>query len=79
MKEFLIFRNDQKEEGSKKPDFRLMAKINNTFVEIGGGWIRKSKKGTSMISCLLSKPYKERKGWHLIEDDNDTEALYNQA
>jgi uncharacterized protein (DUF736 family) len=73
LKEFLIFKAEKKSE--KSPDFKISAKIDDKFVEIGAGWSRKSAKGTNFISCLLSKPYQDRKGFHLMEDENATQTL----
>lgn len=71
MKELIIFKNDHKVEGSKQPDFKLMAKVDDKLVEIGAGWNRKTQKGTPMISCLLSKPYQDKKGYHLEVDTEE--------
>ncbi len=77
MKEFLIFKNDNK-KGEKEPDYKLSVKIDDKFVEVGAGWKRLSQKGTNFISCLLSKPYGDRKGWH-FEQDKDAEQEYNEV
>jgi uncharacterized protein (DUF736 family) len=74
MKQFLIFKNDKKND--KEPDYRLSAKIGESFVEIGAGWIKDGKNGNKFISCQFSKPFKDRKGYH-IEEDIDTEVEIN--
>ena len=73
-KAFTIFKNTKK-KGEKEPDFNLMMKVGEDFVNIGGGWSRKSKSGTNFISCLLSKPYQDRKGFHLMPDEQTQEPL----
>lgn len=72
MKEFLIFKAKEK-SNDKSPDFNITAKIGEKFVNIGAGWNRKSKTGTPFISCLLAKPFKDLKGWHLDEDKNENQ------
>lgn len=77
MKEFLIFKATEK-NNDKSPDFKLSAKIGDKFVNIGAGWNRKSAKGTPFISCLLAKPFKDMKGFHLAEDGNQTELTQEE-
>jgi len=72
MKELLIFKATEK-SNVKSPDFRLTAKVGEKFVTIGAGWNRKSAKGTPFISCLMAKPFKDLKGWHLEEDKNESQ------
>lgn len=68
MKEFVIFKNDNK-KGEKEPDYKLSIKANDKWEEIGGAWLRTSSKGTKFFSCKLSDVYKDiRKGWHLAND-----------
>jgi uncharacterized protein (DUF736 family) len=74
MKQFLIFKNDKKND--KEPDYKLRAKVGEEFIEIGGAWTREGKNGSKYISCQLSKPYKDRKGYHL-EEDIDLEVEIN--
>lgn len=71
MKEFIIFKNDYKTEGSKQPDFKLMAKVGDNLEQVGAGWNRKTDKGKPMISCVLSKPYQDKKGYHLEVDTEE--------
>lgn len=73
-KGFTIFKNTHK-KGEKEPDFNLMMKVGEDFVNVGGGWSRKSKTGTNFISCLLSKPYLDRKGYHLVADETNQPPL----
>lgn len=68
MKNFSCFKVGEK-KSEKEPDYRLTAKIGEEFVEIGAGWIKESSKGTKYISFSLSKPYKDKKGWKLVEED----------
>ena len=73
MKDFYIFKIDNKKQ-DKDPDYRLTIKLNSEFVEAGAGWIKTSPKGTKYISCRLSKPYKDRKGFILeVESNTDGE------
>lgn len=76
LKEFLIFKAKEK-SSDKSPDFNITAKVGEKFVTIGAGWNRKSKTGTPFISCLMAKPFKDLKGWHLTEDgvDEKTEPM----
>ena len=71
MKEFLIFKNQDKQAGSKQPDFNLSAKQGDKWVTIAVGWNRVSPKGTKMISCVLAKPFKDRPGYKIVEDTDD--------
>lgn len=68
MTNFSCFKVTEK-KNEKEPDYRLTAKVGDEFIEIGAGWIKESAKGTKYISFSLSKPYKDRKGWKLIEQD----------
>jgi len=75
-KSFTIFKNTKKKPDSKEPDFNLMMQLETKeYVNIGGGWSRKSKSGTNFISCLLSKQYQDRMGYHLVPDEDNTQPL----
>lgn len=70
---FSIFKVDNKKQ-DKDPDYRISVKLGDEYVEAGAGWIKTSPKGTKYISCRLSKPYKNRKGFVLASTDME-EAL----
>lgn len=63
---FMCFKNTDKVEGSKEPDYRLSARIgevgNDKFVDIGAGWIKDGKNG-KFISFTLREPYQEKDGF----------------
>ena len=71
-KNFSCFKVTDK-KNDKEPDYRLTMKVEDEFIEIGAGWIKTSPKGTKYISFSLSKPYKDRKGWHFVADEEDVE------
>lgn len=48
-----IYKNDKKQEGSKQPDFKVFALINEKFVDVGGAWWNKDKKGTFYQSVVV--------------------------
>jgi len=71
----MLFRADEK-NNDKSPDFKLVARVNDKFTNVGAGWNRKTKDGKPFISLKLSNPFKDLKGWHLAEDiDEDTKPL----
>jgi uncharacterized protein (DUF736 family) len=76
MKEFCIFKATEK-NNDKSPDYKITAKVGDKFVPIGAGWNRKTKgvPAVSFISCKLSNPFKDFKGFHLEEDENPTAKL----
>lgn len=61
---FSIFKNTKKEKETQ-PDYKLSAKINDEYVEIGAGWIKDGKSG-KFISVQLKKPYDSRDGYEII-------------
>lgn len=70
----MIFKAEEK-SNDKSPDFKLVAKINDKFTNVGAGWSRKTKEGKPFISLKLSNPFKDFKGYHLVEDENPTQTL----
>jgi uncharacterized protein (DUF736 family) len=66
---FFIQKCEKKTE--KAPDRRISAKVGDNFVEIGACWKKQDKKGNDYLSCMLAKPYKERKGFKIVEDDTE--------
>lgn len=64
IKSFSIFKVQNK-KSDKDPDYRISAKIGEEYKEIGAGWIKDGKSG-KYVSCQLSKPYKDRKGFQIV-------------
>lgn len=64
IQQFSIFKNTNKKEGSKEPDYNLSAKIGEEFVDIGAAWIKEGAKG-KYFSIALKKPYKDKKGYYI--------------
>jgi len=75
MKNFNIFKNDFKKEGSKAPDYKIMASLSEgeKMIELGGCWLKEGKKG-KYFSCRLNDAYADhikgiaRKGFILSEE-----------
>lgn len=62
-------------KADNQPDYRMSAKDEDTFYDIGACWIKKDKNGNTFLSCKLGDVWKDhtdetktRKGWHLEED-----------
>lgn len=76
MKNFSIFKNDYKKEGSKLPDYKIMVSLKegDQMIEAGGCWLKETKTGSKFFSCKLSDVYVDhtkgvaRKGFELVED-----------
>lgn len=43
---FSITKNKYKVQGDKKPDYKLSAKIDDKFVDIGSAWTKESSTGS---------------------------------
>lgn len=71
IKNFQIFKIEDK-KSDKEPDYRLTAKVEDKFMDIGAGWIKTSPKGTKYISCQLNKPYQDKKGFGILDEDSIT-------
>lgn len=67
IKNFAIFKNDKKEKDNQ-PDYTISAKIGESYVTIGGAWVKQGKSG-KFFSCKLSDTYKERIGYGLVADE----------
>lgn len=72
---FAMFKNKNKEEGSKQPDYRGTMNIDGVEKEIAA-WIRVSGKGEKFMSGKVSEPYKkdgqpEQKNTKQAIDDTD--------
>ena len=63
---FQIFKVENKKT-DKEPDYRLTAKVDDTYTEIGAGWIKQSPKGTKYISVKMAGAFKDRKGWEITQ------------
>ncbi len=71
---FLCFKINDK-ENEKGPDYRLSAKVNGEFKDIGAGWIKETEKGR-FISFQLKKPYGEWPGYEMIEVKKEGQPDY---
>lgn len=82
-KNFSIFKNTHKKEGSTQPDYKISMKVGEEYVEIGAGWIKDGKSG-KYISCKLSDSYADhtkgvaRKGFQLVME-GQTETVKEYA
>jgi uncharacterized protein (DUF736 family) len=76
MKSFTIFKNTYKEEGSNKPDYKMMVALREgePLTEIGGCWLKEGKTG-KYFSCKLNDAYADhtknvaRKGFKLAMEE----------
>lgn len=73
IKNFSIFKVDNKNKDND-PDYRISAKVGDEYKEIGAGWIKEGPK-SKYISCQLSKPYKDRKGFVITIESTPDPAL----
>lgn len=69
MDNFLVFKNKFKKEGTKQPDYKVMTREGDKFVEWGAGWIKDGKTG-KYISCSKSKPREDKPD---MKSNHDTE------
>lgn len=73
-KNFSIFKNTHKKEGSTAPDYKMSTKVGEEFVECGACWLKDSPKGGKYFSCKLSDLYVDkekgtaRQGFDLIAE-----------
>ncbi len=51
----VLFRNNEKGEGDKKPDYTGKLNVNGKDFRLAG-WIRESKTGTKFLSIAISEP-----------------------
>jgi len=56
---FSLFKNDRK-ASEKQPDYAISMKIDDSFRNVGAGWIKEGQKG-QYISCTLDTEKKEYK------------------
>lgn len=73
MKNFILQKNKFKDT-DQKPDYRLVAKEGDDFVEIGGGWKKQDKNGDVYVSCTLSKTHGEKKGYKIVTEEEEITA-----
>lgn len=59
------------EKKEKSPDYRLTAKTDKGYIEVGAAWRKNTTDGKQYISCSLAKPYNDKKGYSLIEETAD--------
>ena len=79
MKNFIIQINKFKDSDTK-PDYRIVAKEGEEFLEIGAGWKKQDSSGKAYISCSLSKPYNDKKGYEIVQEgapESKTDVLSN--
>lgn len=62
---FSIFKGEKDKENS--PDYRISAKIDDNYEEIGACWLKEGKNG-KYFSCQLRKQYKDKPGYVVIPD-----------
>ena len=51
----VLFKNTEKSEGDKKPDYTGKLDVNGKEYRLAG-WKRQSKSGTTFLSILISEP-----------------------
>lgn len=54
-KNFNIFKNTKKAEGSNQPDYLISAKVGEEYKSIGGCWVKEGQSG-KFFSCKISDP-----------------------
>lgn len=75
-KNFSIFKNTHKKEGSTAPDYKMSMKIGEEYIEIGACWLKEGKSG-KFFSCKLSDVYVDhtkgvaRKGFVINEEPSN--------
>jgi uncharacterized protein (DUF736 family) len=51
----VLFKNQEKGEGDKKPDYTGKLNVNGKDYRLAG-WLRESKSGTKFLSIAISEP-----------------------
>lgn len=51
----VLFKNQEKGEGDKKPDYTGKLNVNGKEYRLAG-WLRESKSGTKFLSIAISEP-----------------------
>lgn len=78
MKNFAIFKNEYKKEGSTQPDYKIMVTLREgeKMTDAGGCWLKDGKSG-KYFSCKLSDAFVDhtkgiaRKGFTLTIDESN--------
>jgi hypothetical protein len=76
MKNFSIFKNTKKKEGSTQPDYKMSVKMGEEYVDCGSCWLKDGKSG-KYFSCKLNDVYVDhtknvaRKGFELTLDPSN--------
>lgn len=73
LQNFVIRKNNNKQKDNH-PDNILSANIDGQWKEIGACWIKQDKKGSTYLSCSISKP-KEEKVVEDTQNDIKTEDI----
>ena len=73
-KQFAIFKNTKTND--KQPDYKLSAKIDDKYVEIGAGWIKDGTKG-KFIAVKLSDEYQGKPGF-VLEMEKSTQPNFDK-
>lgn len=66
LKDFNLFKNSRKEKPNH-PDFIISIKVDDTYKEIGGAWMKESK-GVKYLSCRLGSTNNYQTGYSLTSD-----------
>jgi len=74
----LIFKNQNKQKETH-PDYIAKIKLGNDFMDIGGGWTKKSAKGTSFLSLSLQVEPIKRSISSLSEEDVKTIQMMRET
>ncbi len=85
IKEIMIFKS-KPNDNPKAPSHRVMARVGDDLVSVGGAWTNESKKdGSRYLTVKFQEPYKDhtdasksRKGFHVAVDGAKVE-LEDQA
>ncbi len=76
--QFTIQKVQKKEGEEKRPDRRITAKVGEDWVDVAAGWVKKDKNNNDYISAQMTKPFKDKKGFVIIAQD-ELEALYKEC
>ena len=79
IKKYFGFKN-QKKEKDTQPDYKLVAiddnkEGNDKFINLGGAWVSKDKKGNPMMSFKLNEKNEYNEGWSLVKDEVKEEGV----
>ncbi len=66
----VLFKNEDKEEGSNQPDYRGQVLVNNKAMEIAA-WIKtSSKNGKKFMSLSFKEPFKKDAPKKKVQDND---------